>query len=64
MLSVAQDPVTAMDYAINSKKVILARIIKGDHGVDYDFGANKQIFVLKDSSQIVPRYVVHFEESH
>ena len=59
-LSVAQDPMTAMAYAEDSKRVILALVLKGNQGTDFWFGANNQIFVLKDSSQIVPRYVVHF----
>ena len=59
-LSVAQDPMTAMAYAEDSKRVILALVLKGNQGTDFWLGANNQIFVLKDSSQIVPRYVVHF----
>ena len=59
---VAANPETAMQYAKTSRMMLLSRAVCGSKDVHHNFGATKDIFVLRKGDQLLPCYIVHFNE--
>ena len=59
---VAANPETAMQYAKESRMMLLSRAVCGSKGVHHNFGATNDIFVLRKGDQILPCYIVHFNK--
>ena len=59
---VAANPETAMQYAKTSGMTLLSRAVCGSKDVHHNFGATKDIFVLRKGDQLLPCYIVHFNE--
>jgi RNA:NAD 2'-phosphotransferase (TPT1/KptA family) len=57
---VAANPETAMEYARDSKMMLLSLAACGSFRTDHKFGGSEDIFVLTKGSQLLPRYIVHF----
>ena len=56
----AMNPDISVPYCQGSKMMLLATVVPGLKSIDYEFGANENVLVIKDVSQLLPRYVVHY----
>ena len=59
----AIDPDISVHYTKGSKMMLLSVAILGRKEKDFTHGGSENVLVIKDASQLLPRYVVHFEAS-
>lgn len=56
----AVNPDISVVYSRGSNMMLLSRCIKGSHGLHHTHGGNDVVLVIKNVSQLLPRYVVHY----
>lgn len=58
----AVNPDISVGYCQGSKMMLLSTAILGELGSHHTSGGSKDVHVIKDTSQLLPRYVVHYSE--
>lgn len=56
----AIDPDISVPYSKGSNMMLLSVAILGQKGEDFTHGRSEDVLVIKDASQLLPKYVVHF----
>lgn len=56
----AIDPDISVPYSIGSNMMLLSVAILGQKQKDFTYGGSEDVLVIKDASQLLPKYVVHF----
>ena len=57
---IAMNPDISVPYCRGSKMMLLSIAIPGLRNMHHSFGHNENVLVIKDVSQLLPRYVVHY----
>lgn len=56
----SSNPDISMAYCRGSDMMLLSIAIPGDHGRHHSYGYSRDVLVIKDVCQLLPRYVVHY----
>lgn len=56
----AVNPDISVGYSGGSKMMLLSRCMKGSYQLHHTHGESKDVLVIKNVSQLLPRYVVHY----
>jgi hypothetical protein len=56
----AINPDISVHYSKGSNMMLLSVAILGQEGKDFTYGGSKDVLVIKNASQLLPKYVVHF----
>lgn len=59
----AVNPDISVLYSRGSQMMLLSLAIPGELNKHYNYGASNNVLVIKETCQLLPRYVVHYSES-
>lgn len=59
----AIDPDISVPYSKRSNMMLLSVAILGQGKKDFTYGGSENVLVIKDASQLLPKYVVHFSST-
>lgn len=59
----AVNPDISVGYSRGSNMMLLSRCIKGSYRLHHTHGGSNDVLVIKNVSQLLPRYVVHYSWS-
>ena len=51
----------ALPYAPDDSVVLLCSALVGQEGIDFNYGGSKDIFVIRKTEYLLPRFLIHFE---